>query len=119
METNIPSNIPEDKNVACRAIAQSGVIAVQDAVENLRNINTVAATMIGAASAQAIEDPACADQMQKVIEMAQKITDDAIENLRKVSAITNEMFHAFPEEKDGDTFIKHTDRSKYPVQAKL
>jgi hypothetical protein len=98
METNAQLNATEDTGIAYRAVAQSTAIAIQDAVENLRNINTVAATMIGAASAQAIEDPACVDQMQKVIEMAQKITDDAIENLRKVGVISNEMLHAFPSE---------------------
>jgi hypothetical protein len=92
------SDAAEDTGIAYRAVAQSTAIAIQDAVENLRNINTIAATMIGAASAQAIEDPASADQMQNVIEMAQKITDDAIENLRKVGIISNEMLQAFPAE---------------------
>jgi len=96
MDNNTTINAAEDTGIAYRAVAQSAAIAIQDAVENLRNINTVAATIIGAASAQAIEDPAAADQMQKVIEMAQKITDDAIENLRKVGTISNEVLQAFP-----------------------
>ena len=98
MENNTPLNAAEGTDIAYHAVTQSTVIAIQDAVENLRNINTVAATMIGAASAQAIEDPACVDQMQKVIEMAQKITEDAIENLRKVGIVSNEMLQAFPSE---------------------
>lgn len=98
MENSTSPNVPENADIAYRAVAQSTAIAVQDAVENLRNINTVAATMIGAASAQAIEDPACTDQMQQVIEMARKITDDAIENLRKVGIISNEILQTFPSE---------------------
>lgn len=98
MENNITPSVQEDAGLAYRAVAQSTAIAIQDAVENLRNINTVAATIIGAASAQAIDDPANADQMHKVIEMAQKITEDAIENLRKVGIVSNEVLHNFPSE---------------------
>jgi hypothetical protein len=99
MENNATlPNAAEDTGIAYRAVAQSTAIAIQDAVENLRNINTVAATMIGAASAQAIEEPASVDQMQKVIEMAQKITEDAIENLRKVGIVSNQMLQSFPSE---------------------
>ena len=102
METNttlVPApNVTEDNSIAYRAVAQSTAIAIQDAVENLRNINTVALTMIGAASAQSISDPSSVDQMQKVIEMAQKITEDAIANLSRVGTATNEVLLKFPTE---------------------
>ncbi len=96
------SIVPEDSGIAYRAVAQSTAIAIQDAVENLRNINTVALTMIGAASAQSISDPSSVDQMQKVIEMAQKITEDAIANLSKVGTATNQLLMNFPGENQAD-----------------
>lgn len=102
METNtnlasIP-DVAEDSGIAYRSVAQSTAIAIQDAVENLRNINTVALTMIGAASAQSISDPTSVEQMQKVIEIAQKITEDAITNLSRIGAATNEVLLNFPAE---------------------
>lgn len=106
METNktlAPApGVTEDPGMAYQAIAQSTAIAIQDAVENLRNINTVALTMIGAASAQSIADPSSVDQMQKVMDMAQKITEDAIANLSRVGAATNEVLQHFPSEKQID-----------------
>ncbi|HEY0298244.1 MAG TPA: hypothetical protein VGB84_03405 [Arachidicoccus sp.] len=99
MENNITqasaTDVTADIGIAYHAVAQSTAIAIQDAVENLRNVNTIALTMIGAASAQAISDPASIDQMQKVIEMAQKITTDAIENLSKVGFATKEVLLDF------------------------
>jgi hypothetical protein len=102
METNktqAPApGVTEDPGMAYQAIAQSTAIAIQDAVENLRNINTVALTMIGAASAQSISDPSSVDQMQKVIDMARTITEDAITNLSRVGAVTNEVLQHFASE---------------------
>jgi hypothetical protein len=101
METNLTNNttdaiIAEGVGIAYHAVAQSTAIAIQDAVENLRNINTVALTMIGAASAQSLSDPASVDQMQKVIEMAQQITLDAVTNLSNVGAAATNLLKGFP-----------------------
>ncbi|AWB67503.1 hypothetical protein C2869_14110 [Saccharobesus litoralis] len=67
---------------AQQAVAQSTAIAVQDATDNLRNINTIATTAIGVALSQLL---ATGDQKYvKVLEEAQKVMVNGAENYASV-----------------------------------
>ncbi|SBS31107.1 hypothetical protein MSP8887_01435 [Marinomonas spartinae] len=63
---------------ARQSIAQSTAIAVQDAADNLRNLNTISTTAIGVAMAELIAtgDP----KYIVVIEQAQKIMEKGTAN---------------------------------------
>lgn len=69
---------------AQQAVAQSTAMAVQDAVDNMRNLNTLTTTAMGVALAQllATGDP----KYVQVIEESQKIVAKSAEQFAKVSA---------------------------------
>ncbi|PSW03698.1 hypothetical protein [Photobacterium lipolyticum] len=64
------------------AIAQSTTMAVQDAVDNLRNLNTLTSTAMGIALAQllATGDP----KYSKVIEESQKVAAKGVQHMAEV-----------------------------------
>lgn len=77
-------------------VALSSGIAIQDATDNLRNINTLSTTIIAAAMAQSLEHPGSTDDMQKIIEMAHKVSDEASSNFERVNKNATSMLKNFP-----------------------
>ncbi|NVK72148.1 hypothetical protein C0J08_20175 [Marinomonas sp. CT5] len=67
---------------ARQSIAQSTAIAVQDAADNLRNLNTISTTAIGVAMAELIAtgDP----KYITVIEQAQKVMEKGTANFAEL-----------------------------------
>jgi hypothetical protein len=65
---------------AYQSIAQSTALAIQDAVDNLRNINTISATAAGVAMAQMLAQPPLAEQYQTILTSAQQMSTAAAAN---------------------------------------
>lgn len=65
---------------AYQSIAQSTALAVQDAVDNLRNLNTISATAIGVAMAQMLAMPEKAQEYTPIVTSAQEIATAAAAN---------------------------------------
>lgn len=78
---------------AYQSIAQSIAISVQDAVDNLRNIETISTTATGVAMAQflATKDPAYAE----VIAQAQTVMATAITNFQAVGKAAAQIVQEF------------------------
>lgn len=91
-----PATTDEVMQKAYQAVALSATIAIQDAVDNLRSMNTVCTTIIGVAMSQALETPEYAEDMQKIIEMAQKITEHAARNCERVNLNATALLDKFP-----------------------
>lgn len=70
----------EGAGKAYQSVAQSTALAIQDAADNLRNINTITATALGVAMAQALQDPAMVSQYSQVAVMANTIAASAAAN---------------------------------------
>jgi hypothetical protein len=77
-------------------VALSSAIAIQDAVDNLRSINTICTTAIGAAMARAIEEPSCIEDIQKVIVVVQSIAKDAANNFELINRTSTALVNNFP-----------------------
>jgi len=75
-------------------VAQSTAIAVQDAVANLRNLNSISATAIGVSLAQYIQTGdykfVCA------ITQANKVANNAAENFGKIGVEAGKVLRDFP-----------------------
>lgn len=82
---------------AFQSIAQSVAISIQDAVDNLRNVETISTTAIGVAMAQylATQNPV----YQDVIKQAQGLMGSAIDNYTAIgkaaAGIATDMTAAF------------------------
>lgn len=72
------------KDKAKQSVAQSTSIAVQDAADNLRNLNTISSTAIGVAMAELIAtgDP----KYITVIEQAQKVMEKGTANFAELGS---------------------------------
>jgi FMN-dependent NADH-azoreductase len=70
----------EGAGKAFQAVAQSTALAVQDAVDNLRNINTIITTAQGVIIAQSLANPAYPTIYKDVIDMVNKMPAAAIQN---------------------------------------
>lgn len=68
------------------SINQSVALAVQSAVDLMRNINTIETTVIGVASASWLANPAMS-QYKDIIENATKNITFAVDNLAKVGSV--------------------------------
>lgn len=99
--TKTQSNTPASTQIrqegagkAYQAVAQSTALAVQDATDNLRNINTISATALGVAMAQflATKDP----QYVTAIEEAQKMATAAASNFKTIGVNAADVLKAFP-----------------------
>jgi hypothetical protein len=77
-------------------VAQSVAIAVQDAVDNLRNINAICNTVIGAAMAQGLEDPDGAPQFQPIISLAREISLEATSSFLNIGNNAAKILNNFP-----------------------
>lgn len=80
-------------NKAQQSVAQSTAIAIQDATDNLRNLNTISTTAIGVAMSQllATGDP----KYIKVIEQAQSVMAKGTENFGELGAKAAEIAKLF------------------------
>ncbi len=77
-------------------VTQAAAIAIQDAVENLRNINSITSTILGVAMAQVLDNPAESNRYQPVLDMANKIAEDAARNFHTVTNNASEAVRNFP-----------------------
>ncbi|MDW6093870.1 hypothetical protein [Vibrio rhizosphaerae] len=78
---------------AQQSVAQSTAIAVQDAVDNLRNLNTISTTAIGVALSQLL---ATGDEKYiKVIEQAQQIMEKGTANFSELGSKAAEVAKKF------------------------
>lgn len=71
-------------------INQSIALAVQSAVDLMRNINTIETTVIGVASASWLANPTMT-QYKDIIENATKTITFAVDNLAKVGSTGSEV----------------------------
>jgi hypothetical protein len=79
---------------AYQSVAQSSALAIQDATDALRNIQTIATTAAGVAVAQllATGDPRFKDALQEIQQMVTSATDD----YAKVGQKATDIIQNFP-----------------------
>ncbi len=84
----------EGAGKAFQSVAQSTALAIQDAADNLRNINSISATAIGVAMAQFLEtkDPAYA----QAIDLATKMSVDAANTFRIIGTNAADVLNGYP-----------------------
>ena len=84
----------EGAEKAYQSVAQSTAIAIQDATDNLRNLNTISATAMGVSMAQFIEtgDPKYA----QAIELAQKMATMAAGNFMLIGTNAADVLKGYP-----------------------
>jgi hypothetical protein len=78
---------------AYQSVAQSGAIAIQDAVDYMRNVQTMTVTATGLAIAQLFVGNANA---QTVINQAQTVMTNGIQNFTQICAAVTTMLTSFP-----------------------
>jgi hypothetical protein len=83
-------------NNAQQSIAQSTALALADATDNLRNLNTLSTTAIGVALSQYIETGDSA--FSEIIEEAQQVVTRGVENFGTVGEKIAIVLHESPEE---------------------
>ncbi|KZN35403.1 hypothetical protein [Pseudoalteromonas luteoviolacea] len=81
---------------AQQSIAQSTALALSDATDNLRNLNTLSTTAIGVALSQYIETGD--DKFSKIIEDAQSIVSRGADNFSAVGEKIATVLHENQEE---------------------
>jgi len=84
----------EGAGKAYQSVAQSTALAVQDATDNLRNINTICATAIGVAMAQFLETKDAS--YVTAIELANKMSVEAASNFQMVGVNAAAVLKAYP-----------------------
>lgn len=84
----------EGAGKAYQSVAQSTALAIQDATDNLRNINTISATAMGVAMAQFLEtkDPAYV----QAIELATKMSVEAANTFQVIGVNAASVIKAYP-----------------------
>jgi hypothetical protein len=86
----------EGAGKAYQSVAQSTAIAIQDATDNLRNINTIGATVLGVAMAKALESPLTAEQYKPIITMAESMVTSASTNFLTVGQNAAKVLDGYP-----------------------
>jgi hypothetical protein len=86
----------EGAGKAYQSVAQSTAIAIQDATDNLRNINTIGATVLGVAMAKALENPTMAEQYKPVITMAENMVTQAATNFLTIGQYAAQVLEGYP-----------------------
>lgn len=81
---------------AYQSVAQSAALAVQDAVDNLRNINTISATAQGVAMAQMLANPATASIYEPIVTNAQQMATAAAANFLTIGQNAATVLNGFP-----------------------
>lgn len=84
----------EGAGKAYQSVAQSTALAIQDATDNLRNINTISATVLGVAMAQFLEtkDPSYIQAM----EYAVKMSAEAANNFKTIGVNAADVLKGYP-----------------------
>jgi len=77
-------------------VAHAAALAIQDAVDNLRNINSICTTALGAILAQAVENPATADQCHSIAKTIQDISAAANSNFVTTTDNISRVLASFP-----------------------
>ncbi len=97
-DSSITPQIMQDEGTmkAYQSVAQSTALAVQDAVDNLRNINTISSTAIGVAMAQMLAVPANAGEYTTIVTTAQGIATAAAANFLLVGQNAASVLSGFP-----------------------
>ncbi len=84
----------EGAGKAYQSVAQSTAIAIQDATDNLRNVNTISATAMGVSMAQFI---ATGDsKYSQAIELAEKMATIAASNFLLVGTNAADVLKGYP-----------------------
>ncbi|NCI49454.1 hypothetical protein GWC95_05935 [Sediminibacterium roseum] len=86
----------EGAGKAYQSVAQSTAITIQDATDNLRNINTIGATVLGVAMAKALENPATASQYDPIIKMAEGMVSHAASNFLTIGQYAAQVLEGYP-----------------------
>ena len=84
----------EGAGKAYQSVAQSTAIAIQDAADNLRNINTISATAMGVSMAQFIETGDT--KYAEAIELAQKMATVAASNFMLIGTNAADVLKGYP-----------------------
>ncbi len=77
-----------------QSIAQSAAIVVQDATDNLRNVNTISTTALGVAMAQFLETGDM--KYAQAIDLAHKISIDATDVFKKSGTDAADIIRGYP-----------------------
>ena len=85
----------EGAGKAYQSVAQSTALAIQDAVDNLRNINTVSTTAQGVAMAQMIAT-GLPQPWTDILAAAQAMSAAAVVNFSAISAASAAALNAYP-----------------------
>jgi hypothetical protein len=85
----------EGAGKAYQSVAQSSAIAIQDAADNLRNLNTITTTAIGVAMAQmlATKSP---EPWKTIIAEAQGTSHKAVQNFQEIGSAAASILSGFP-----------------------
>ncbi len=85
----------EGAGKAYQSVAQSTALAIQDAVDNLRNINTVSTTAQGVAMAQMLAQETTTP-WSDILVQAQKMSTEAAANFLLIGQNATAILTAFP-----------------------
>lgn len=86
----------EGAGKAYQSVAQSTALAIQDATDNLRNINTISTTAMGVAIAQALAVPELASQYGEIITMATTMSTAATANFAAIGTSAAAVLNGYP-----------------------
>ncbi|KAF7781794.1 hypothetical protein PRUB_b1125 [Pseudoalteromonas rubra] len=80
---------------AYQSVSQSTAIAIQDATDNLRNINTMATTAMGVAISQMLAT-GNVQEFTGIIEAANKMVENGTKNFGEVGSSASDLLEKFP-----------------------
>jgi surfactin synthase thioesterase subunit len=81
---------------AYQSVAQSAAIAVQDAADLLRNMDTISTTALGVAMAQLIVSGKVSPNYEEIEAAVQRAREKAIDNFRAIGRAAADMLKDFP-----------------------
>ena len=84
----------EGAGKAYQSVAQSTAIAIQDAADNLRNINTISTTAMGVSMAKFIETGE--SKYAQAIELAQKMSLSAANTFKVIGINAADVIKGYP-----------------------
>lgn len=84
----------EGAGKAYQSVAQSTAIAIQDATDNLRNINTISSTAMGVAMAQFLATGE--SKYAKAIELAQSMSTQAASTFKVIGTNAADVLKGYP-----------------------
>lgn len=84
----------EGAGKAYQSVAQSMAIAIQDATDNLRNLNTISTTAQGVAIAKYLETKETT--YATILECAQKMSTSAADNFQRIGKNAADILLSFP-----------------------